>query len=43
MPNGMRPAIPPEPNQYRKGKQPTLLTDDKVRVLLANPNEWLSP
>tara|TARA_R100000951_G_scaffold97745_1_gene87477 strand:+ start:1908 stop:2213 length:306 start_codon:yes stop_codon:yes gene_type:complete len=40
MPNGMRPAIPPEPNINKKGKQPTLLTDDKVRILLANPNEW---
>ena len=40
MPEGMRPAIPPKPHMERKGKQPSLLTNDKVKVLLANPNEW---
>lgn len=40
MPEGMRPAIPPKPHMERKGKQPSLLTNDKVKILLANPNEW---
>ena len=40
MPNGMRPAIPPEPNINKKGKQPNLLTDDEVNIILPNPNEW---
>ena len=40
MPNGMQAAIPPEPYLNRKGKQPSLLTDDKVRILLSSPEQW---
>jgi hypothetical protein len=40
IPDDMIRAIPPEPHKNRKGKQPSLLTDEKVKVLLANPNEW---
>ena len=39
MPEGMQPAIPPEPYLNRKGKQPSLLTDDKVRILLSSPEQ----
>ena len=31
---------PPASNQSRKGKSPTILTDDKVETLLSTPNEW---
>jgi len=40
IPNGMRAAIPPPTNSGARGRKPSLLTDDKVKVLLANPNEW---
>ncbi len=40
MPNGMQAAIPPEPYLNRKGKQPSLLTDDKVKILLSTPDMW---
>jgi len=31
---------PPSPNNSAKGKQPSLLTDDVVKHLLAHPNTW---
>ena len=40
MPNEMRASVPPSPQNNRKGKSPTLLTDDKVKVLLSSPNTW---
>ncbi|MAV33546.1 MAG: hypothetical protein CMQ02_08945 [Gammaproteobacteria bacterium] len=40
MPEGMQAATPPEPYLNRKGKQPSLLTDDKVRILLSSPEQW---
>ena len=40
IPDGMKAAIPPEPYNNRKGKQPKLLTDDKVRILLSQPESW---
>jgi hypothetical protein len=40
MPNDMRPATPPERYVNRRGKQPTLLTDDKVKILLSSPQVW---
>ena len=40
LPNDMYPAIPPHPDNAGKGMQPRLLTDDKVKVLLATPNTW---
>ncbi len=40
MPNGMREATPPPANLNRKGRQPNLLTDDKVKILLSSPNVW---
>lgn len=40
MPKDMRPAIPPERYVNRKGKQPSLLTDDKVKILLSTPDMW---
>lgn len=40
MPDGMKPAIPPQANINRKGKTPSLLTDDKVKILLSSPNTW---
>jgi transcription antitermination factor NusG len=33
-------AIPPAAGINRSGKQPQLLTDDKVRTLLSTPHEW---
>lgn len=33
-------ANPPERYSNRQGKQPNLLSDDVVRVLLATPNTW---
>jgi hypothetical protein len=40
MPNDMRPATPPERYANRRGRQPTLLTDDKVKILLSSPQVW---
>ena len=40
VPEGMKPKTPPEPNHTGKGKQPKLLTDAHVKVLLAYPNTW---
>ena len=40
MPEGMQAATPPEPYLNRKGKQPSLLTDDKVKILLSSPEQW---
>ena len=31
---------PPAAGVNRSGKQPTLLTDEKVRTLLSTPEEW---
>ena len=31
---------PPAAGVNRSGKQPTLLTDEKVRTLLSTPKEW---
>ena len=31
---------PPVAHANRKGKSPTILTDDKVETLLSTPNEW---
>jgi hypothetical protein len=31
---------PPAAGINRSGKQPTLLTDEKVRTLLSTPEEW---
>ena len=31
---------PPAAGVNRSGKQPTLLTDEKVRTLLSTPTEW---
>lgn len=39
MPNIIQ-ATPPEPYGNRKGKQPNLLSDDVVRILLSSPNTW---
>ena len=36
----VRPAVPPAPYQNRKGKQPSLLTDDVVKKLLNQPEQW---
>ena len=33
-------AEPPTAGINRSGKQPQLLTDDKVRTLLSTPQEW---
>jgi hypothetical protein len=38
LPEGMYAATPP--TVRRKGKQPKLLTDEKVKILLASPNTW---
>lgn len=40
MPDGMKPAVPPKAMLNRKGKAPSLLTDDKVKILLSSPNTW---
>jgi len=40
MPDEMRASVPPGPQNNRKGKSPTLLTDDKVKILLSSPNTW---
>ena len=40
MPDDMRASVPPSPQNKRKGKSPTLLTDDKVKILLSSPNTW---
>lgn len=40
MPKDMRPATPPERYVNRKGKQPSLLTDEKVKILLSTPDMW---
>jgi len=40
LPEGMKAANPPEPFGNRKGKQPSLLTDEKVKILLSMPNQW---
>jgi hypothetical protein len=40
IPEDMKQANPPEPFGNRKGKQPTLLTDAKVKVLLSMPGTW---
>jgi hypothetical protein len=40
MPEGIYQANPPEPYENRKGKQPTLLSNDVVKVLLSSPNTW---
>ncbi len=40
IPDGMYRSEPPEPNLNKKGRQPSLLTTEKVRVLLANPDIW---
>tara|TARA_R100001198_G_C5153567_1_gene161932 strand:- start:334 stop:648 length:315 start_codon:yes stop_codon:yes gene_type:complete len=31
---------PPAAHHNRKGKTPTILTDEKVETLLSTPNEW---
>jgi hypothetical protein len=36
----MRASVPPSPQNNRKGKSPTLLTNDKVKILLSSPNTW---
>tara|TARA_R100000742_G_C4228540_1_gene50629 strand:- start:222 stop:551 length:330 start_codon:yes stop_codon:yes gene_type:complete len=33
-------AVPPTAGANRSGKQPKLLTDDKVKTLLSTPGEW---
>jgi hypothetical protein len=38
MPDGMYAKTPARPE--KEGRQPRLLTDEKVRVLLATPNTW---
>ena len=38
LPDGMYAATPPAVR--RKGKQPKLLTNEKVKILLASPNTW---
>jgi hypothetical protein len=40
MPDGMYPATPPPVSTGDRGKKPSLLTDEKAQVLLANPNTW---
>ena len=40
IPNSMYPKVPPPTNTGDRGKRPTLLTDEVVKVLLANPNTW---
>ena len=33
-------ANPPEAHKNHRGKQPSLLTDDVVKILLSSPNTW---
>lgn len=40
IPSNMYPKVPPPVNTGDRGKRPTLLTDEVVKVLLANPNTW---
>ena len=39
MPEGMYAAVPPATTPM-KGRKPTLLTDDKVKILLSTPDTW---
>ncbi len=36
----IKPAVPPAPYSNRKGRQPSLLTDDVVKRLLNQPEQW---
>ena len=40
LPDGMKQANPPDKYGGRTGKKPTLLTDEKVKILLSMPGEW---
>lgn len=40
LPDDMYAATPPNPDNAGKGKKPKLLTDEKVKVLLATPSTW---
>ena len=38
--DGMYPAVPPKAGVNRQGRSPTLLTNDKIKILLSTPDTW---